>query len=689
MLPGYLAGHYDLDACHIDLRVLCGFAGARFYRTAAIGLDTENHVLKCADRPDVAYDFLSFDIGSSPRQSEIEGAERCISVKPVDRFLTRWEHVEHQAIEAGGNFKVVVIGAGAGGTEAAMALQHRLTTVLKEKGVGSNNLSFAIVGAAGDPLPDHSAPVRRSMRRSLEDAGIPFYGSHRVISVGESVLRCDPKLDVSFDAAVLITPAAAPRWLNETSLKLDEDGFICVGDTLQTVSASNIFATGDVAAFTPRPLLKSGVYAVRQGPVLADNLRRMSLGGEPKPFRPQRRALALISQGGKRAVASWGPFAHTGASMWKLKDWIDRRWMRKYQELPDMESAPPPPSAEPVEMRCGGCGAKVPGDVLARVLAGLNHNAAGGNNPTVWLGLDAPDDAAVLRPEPGKLLVQTVDQFRTFIDDPYLFGKITANHCLGDLYAMGAQPSTVLASIAMPYAPDTKLEQDLKDLLTGALEVLNQAGASLIGGHTGEGAELNLGLTINGYVEEEEILRKSGMMAGDALILTKPLGTGAILAADMRGKGRGGWTDGALEMMSVSNQQAASILRASDVTACTDVTGFGLAGHLGEMLAASNASAEISVGDIPKLPGASELLSKGTASTLHPANHRSSAPLVDGQNPADILFDPQTAGGLLASVPSRNAGDCLDALHSAGYHTAAIIGIVTERDEATPSISLV
>jgi len=341
-------------------------------------------------------------------------------------------------------------------------------------------------------------------------------------------------------------------------------------------------------------------------------------------------------------------------------------------------------------MRCGGCGAKVGATLLDRVVARLQPV----RRDDVVIGLDAPDDAAVAAVPPGKLLVQSVDAFRAMVDDPYLFGRITANHCLSDLYAMGAEPRSALAVATVPYGIESKTEVLLEDLLSGAVAVLNDGGAALVGGHTGEGAETTLGFAVSGTVDPQRILRKGGLRPGDRLVLTKPIGTGTLLAADMRGKAKARWVDGAIRTMLQSNRDAARAVRAAGGRACTDVTGFGLLGHLVEMTKASGVDVRLALADVPVLDGADDTAARGLLSSLQPQNVRLRRAVANaaaaGTDPRyRLLFDPQTAGGLLAGVPADRAAACVDRLGELGYARAAVIGVVAPRDDRVPPITIV
>ncbi|MCP3883371.1 MAG: selenide, water dikinase SelD, partial [Sulfitobacter sp.] len=270
-----------------------------------------------------------------------------------------------------------------------------------------------------------------------------------------------------------------------------------------------------------------------------------------------------------------------------------------------------------------------------------------------------------------------------------IFGRIAANHALGDISAMGAEAQSALAIATVPHGREQIVEQTLFELTSGALDTLLPTGAVLAGGHSSEGPELAFGLTVNGLIAKDAMLRKGGMHPGDILILTKPIGTGTLFAAKMRGKAKGRWIDGAIQSMLVSNQAAACLYRWG-ATACTDATGFGLLGHLVEMTRASDADVHLELEAVPLIDGAEQTVAAGILSSLQPQNMRLRRAV---RNPETLsthpryplLFDPQTGGGFLVSVPAGAASACLDELHKLGYQHAATIDRVEPRTtEAAP-----
>jgi selenide,water dikinase len=676
MLPGYVAGHYSFEECHIDLGRLARFAGARLIRDEAVGLDrTAGRAVLTPAHPPIRYDILSIDIGSTPRSGDVPGApEHTIAVKPIDRFAERWEALLVRARNIP-RLRLAVIGGGAGGVELAVSAHHRLAE-LKGDAVEVTLVTREAL------LPSHNARVRRLFEKILEERRIEVSTDTAITRVEPGVLICADNRPIEFDEALWVTEAGAAAWLGETGLPLTKEGFIAVDNRLRSTGDPQIFAAGDVATMIAHPREKAGVYAVRQGPPLAANLRRALAGRRLRRAVPQKRALALIGTGDKQAVASRGPFAAYGPRLWQLKEWIDRRWMGRYTELPEMA---PEPGEE--AMRCGGCAAKVPAAVLGRVMEQLQP----ATSTAVMIGLDSPDDAALISYPGAPPLLQTVDFFRAMLDDPYLFGRIAATHALGDIYAMGGTPETALAIAALPPARPPIVEHDLFHMLRGALDVLEPAGAVLVGGHSAEGAELALGFAVTGRPRPGKLLRKTGLRPGDHLILTKPLGTGVILAAKARGLMPSRLVETAIATMVQSAAAAAECLLAHRATACTDVTGFGLLGHLLEMLRASAVDAVLDPEAIPALDGAVPLFARGVTSSLHADNLAALAclaPAAQTHQVAPLLVDPQTAGGLLAGVPADAAAACLTELRELGYR-AALIGRVAAARGGAPRVDLV
>jgi selenide, water dikinase len=668
MIPGFIAGHYSFDECHIDLARVAAWTGTRLIQAEATGLDRVNRQVLLKDRPPVSYDLVSLDVGAAPSLDAIPGAaEHATPVKPIAELGRRWLAFVAQMKGRREPLRVAVIGGGAGGIELALAVDHRLRQIAP-----AATISITLI-TRGEILGGNAASARTRMRAILARRGIRLAENTSTTAIEDGVVRLDTGERLAADDVFVVTEASASPWFAGTGLPLDERGFFAVDPTLRSTGDENVFAVGDCATVLAHPRPKAGVFAVRQGPPLADNLRRSLLGQSLQAFTPQRRYLSIIGTGDGHALATRGAWSVEGAWVWRWKDHIDRKWMRMYREPPaepmsmGARTAAPDPALADAEakrlladigMRCGGCGAKVGASVLARVLARLGPSPGSG----VTLGIEAADDAAMIEVPAGQALVQSVDFFRTFIDDPFVFGEVAAVHALGDVWAMGAKPHSALALAVVPAAAERLMEEDLFQMLAGARRVLDGAGCALIGGHSGEGPEAALGFSVNGLVDPARALRKGGLQPGDRLVLTKPLGTGVIFAAAMRGMARGTWVAAALASMRRPSSSAAEALVSAGAHACTDVTGFGLAGHLAEMVRASGpVSVDLHLDALPALDGATELFAKGFASSLQPENLRARH-LIEGLDARanhpklPLLFDPQTAGGLLAAVPADSVG---------------------------------
>lgn len=704
MLPGLVAGLYDFEDAHVDLRPLCQFAGATLIHDEAVGLDLNKQQVLCAARPALDFDVLSINIGSRQATQSVPGAsEFATAVKPINRFMASWAKITERVLAYPGRYRIGVIGAGAAGVEVILSMQHRLKALLTEQERDPSDVEFTLVSKSSRILASFHPGVTERFMRIMAERDITVLAGVEATKAGADRIELSNGKHLDVDDMLWVTEGATQGWLNDAGLAVDENGFVALHDTLQSTSHPQVFAAGDIGHVLAHPRPKAGVIAVRQGPPLAENLRNALLGQPLKSFKPQKDMLALIGTGDRYAVATRGKWHAEGKWVWRWKDWIDRRWMQKYNDLPKMPVQPPSSIAlqlagnDDVEtlnnsdMRCMGCGAKVSANILSRVIADL----APVERSEVIAGIHAPDDAALVKAPGGGVLVHTVDHLSAIVNDPYLFGKIAANHALSDIFAMGAEPQTALAILSVPHSTERKVESTVRQLMVGAVEVLNNANTSLIGGHTSEASDLTLGFAINGYVADGEALQKQALEIGDKLILSKPLGVGALFAADMRFKAQGRWIETALHSMLQSNQDAAHVFTEFDANACTDVTGFGLLGHLVEMCRPGRFGIDLTLDSLAPLAGAIEVIRQQIVSSLHPQNeaHFSSEIFIANQTSRahdnyPLLFDPQTCGGLLASVPAAQAELCLKALKSRGLEHAAIIGEVKEIRPDAPLVAI-
>ena len=703
-LPGYITGVYEFDEIHIDLRPLAQFANARIIQEEIQSIDLTKKEIGLHDRPTISFDLISLNIGSKPDAFNIPGAhDFAIGIKPIDEFLSHWDSILKlaiQSLEQDKEFTIAIVGGGPASVELAFAAQFRIHQELQLKITEKSLLNIKIISADQELLSLHNSKVRSFAKPELARRNIEVILESYVSGFEENKVICENGNTYSADKVVYATGASIPPWPGECGLALTEDGFIEVNSHLQSTSHEFVFAAGDVADIRGDPRPKSGVYAVRQGPPLAKNLVRYATGKSLTRYKPQQHALALLSMGNKSAIASRNNFFFQGRSVWSIKHNIDTSFIKKYSNLPEMnaqldlaEGLVDKQTEQQLRshaLRCAGCGAKVASNVLQEVLQQLSIIDRG----NVLISEATTEDASLIKLDDGRILVQSIDQIKAFVNDPWIFGRIATNHCLSDIYAMGCEPHSALAVVGIPFAAKDFSRAQLKELMLSCTEALNEHNCALVGGHSSESEDLHFGLCVNGFIDEEKLLTKGGMQGGDILILTKPLGTGTLLAADMRYKASHNWMHNALEQMLQSNKRAAACLIKHSATACTDITGFGLAGHLMEMLSAKNAEVQLSLGDIAPLNGALDTLQQNIFSSLHNDNKLIAANSIYNyeafaHDPKfELLFDPQTAGGLLASVPDENAEECLQELREYGYSDAKAIGRIARLDGDLPSIVL-
>lgn len=330
------------------------------------------------------------------------------------------------------------------------------------------------------------------------------------------------------------------------------------------------------------------------------------------------------------------------------------------------------------QVKAGGCASKLAPGSLRAALDTLPQRS----DPNLLVGFDQSDDAGVYRIDKDRALVQTVDFFTPMVDDPWTFGQIAAANALSDVYAMGGSPLTALAIVCFPQ--DGELEV-LGQILRGGMSKLDEAGCTVVGGHSVRDTEIKFGYAVTGLIHPDRVYTNGGARAGDLLVLTKPIGTGVITTALKQGKANEVWVEGAIRSMTTLNKAAVGVIaQHGGVHAMTDVTGFGLMGHGREMALASGASLEIQFQKVPRLEGALEAIALGAIPAGLAANREYAECMVSEEGVLDdtlrmLMYDPQTSGGLLVSVDAGDAKSLVLAFENAGIPAQAIGRVVADK----------
>ncbi|MEZ6124921.1 MAG: selenide, water dikinase SelD [Planctomycetaceae bacterium] len=669
MLPATLAGQNSPEDMQIDLVRLCAKAGVRLINSEVTQLDPVSRTIRFADRPDMTFDALSIGIGSVPSTCDVLlNSDRVIRIKPMQTFLPRLSAAvtEHRPAEDR-SMRIVVVGSGVAGLEVAFCL----IPFLQRHGVVAPEIQLVTRSEqVADGVTDS---MRRRIIRRLEDRSIEVRNGQTVQSVIGSDVVLKGGRQLSVDLVIWATGASPPPLIEQLNLPTDERGFLSTDATLRSTSGQPIFAVGDCGSMMGQPLPKAGVYAVRQGPVLWHNLQA-TLNHQPLiSYQAQSTFLKLLNTGDGQAIGEWKGLSFSGAWVMNLKNRIDLGFIRKFR-TPDSN-----PSETP--MQCTGCGCKLSSDVLlASLRSGTEEIAV--------------EDAAVMPTDAGTIVAST-DFFALPFNDPWLNGRVTALHSASDLTAMNCAPKAALANVVLPGGSPEHQRSALKEFLQGASLELQAMNARLVGGHTIVGPRWEAGFTVIGTASPDvRLLQKNQLQSGDLLFLTKPLGSGILLAAHHQGQCRSDWYESLLNVLLQRQDGWRAVISDCQLQAGTDVTGFGLAGHLLEMLTASRVHGRISLNAIPCMNGVQELVERGFESSLAPDNRAVRRQIDVSPDIADqwkfaTIFDPQTCGGLLLAVRPEVADRFLKSAVEHHLATPVQIGEVTPYRTETPELNVV
>ncbi|QDT10054.1 selenide, water dikinase SelD [Planctomycetes bacterium K23_9] len=665
MMPAVLARQVPPDQMQIDLVRLCESVGARLILGNVRGVDHHKREVLMDDHPPIAFDALSIGIGSVPTTNHVDiASDSLIKIKPMQTFMQRLadqvRRVEKDATQD--NLKIAIVGSGVAGVEISLCLPN----FLKEH--SERRFDLRIVTRSKQVLPSVSDSMRKKALAKIQQRGIEVTTGQTVVGVTPQGIQLDNGSLLHADIVIWATGASAPDALERFALPTDDRGFLLTDATLRSTSGKPCFAVGDTGTIVSQNLPKAGVYAVRQGPVLWQNLRRLLRGQDLTTYRPQRSFLKLLNCGDSTAIGQWKFLSFSGRWVMGLKHRIDSNFMEMYRPM-EMGSSDDPDS----EMQCRGCGCKLGADPLAKAIAMI-----GGDKIPL-------EDAAVVHQDSESTLLASTDFFTTPFDDAYLSGRVAALHSASDIIASGGVPTHALANVVLSEGDETTQQRTLADFLAGARRQFDEVGANIVGGHTIVGPRMEAGFTVIGRTDGN-MLRKSNLQSGDVLCLTKPLGIGVLLAAHMRSLCSASEYLGVIESMLAPQHGYIPFAKSHETTAMTDVTGFGLAGHLIEMLRESGAAAELSLQQVPLLDGTERLLNAGVQSTLAPDNRRFERWVDAHEELRELasyraLFDPQTCGGLLFGIDPNRLDQMNSELIAAGLPPAVRVATVISSDK--------
>lgn len=657
MMPAVLAGQVPEVQMQIDLVRLCASAGARLITEAVTGLDPKTQNIVFQHRPPMPYDVLSIGIGSTAAREDIDlAADNVVEIKPMQTFLHRLNDKLEQLRQTVGDrpLHVAVAGSGAAGVEIAFCMPAFLKRAWKKK------FDVSIVTRSNQILANAKPATRRLALNQLKRRQISTFTKTPIISVQPDHLKTNDGTEIPADLVIWSTGAAAPALLSSLGLETDADGFLLTLPTLQSITNPHVFAVGDSGTIQNSSTPKAGVYAVRQGPVLWENLQRALDNTPLLSYTPQRSYLQLLNTGDGSAIGQWKGFSKSSRWLMNLKHSIDSKFMKMYEPIQMAEDEP---------MQCRGCGCKIGAGLLNSALPSAGNIQF--------------DDAAEVGKTADYKIVASTDFFTSPFLDPYLAGRVAALHAASDIVASGAMPKYALSNVVIPEGPAIPQQSTLSELLAGARQEFDAMGAAIVGGHTIEGPRLEIGFTVIGNAIGDNLLEKQSLEPGDGLYMTKPLGIGVLLAAHMRGRCSADDYSSLVAAMLERQHKYSAMAINSGVTAGTDITGFGLAGHLLEMLEASDTGATLQLSNIPMLSGAKDAIAAGIQSSLAPSN-RLAVAKVDASNAIrqdpgfDLLFDPQTCGGLLLGMSDDAANQITSAILKAQIRPLVKIGTVKQ-----------
>ena len=640
MTPGFIKKIYSLKDISIDLQRLCFNAGATFIKDQVISLDSQNQILHLKDNPPISYDVLSINSGSisNNKTIELENNSNVIPVKPISSLVSKLDHIDN-IIEHSSHKKVSIVGGGVAAFELSFALYKRY----------EGNISLNIISSSHLDEKNLNLSSINKLKKITNKLGINLI-SNQVVAIDNLELKLDNENKIQSDLILLSTGASLPDWLAKSNLEKTEN-FIAINEHLQSLNFKNIFISGDAATIQNLKKPKSGVMAVRQGEILKENLFLFLQNKPLKKFKPQKNWLYLIGTHKNSAILNYFNFSFEANWCWILKKIIDLQFIKKFSfpNKTDMKKKIYELSISKKnksKMYCQGCGSKVSKNTLVNFLSDQKSNKE-------------LSDSTEIKFEQNEIL-QTIDHIKLFKSlNPYDFGIISYLHSQNDILAGGGSVHSLSVSIGVPFSENLVESFYLEYFMRGIQQEVSKDGAFLAAGHSYQTEEPAITITMNGNIQQKS--KKNLAVEGNLIYLSKPLGTGYLLAAYFQNSQLLSASDfeKLLNHLKISNSLAAKSGYHSGSQLMTDISGFGLASHLGDICESSNLSARIHLKSEFLINTNLEILKKYESSGYQ-NNYVASFPSIninEEHSLLKILFDPQTNGPLLIAIDKEKKSE--------------------------------
>ena len=633
MTPGFFSNKFSQQEIDIDLQRLCFNAGATFVKDEVIDLDPKKNQIKLLKYPSIYFDILSLNTGSisNYQNLNIDSFLNCMNVKPINDLIKKLPEIDKVISKE--NSCISIIGSGIAAYEISYSLKQRYLDKVKIKIIGNKHLSEKNI----------NKQTKKKLNQIAQDMGIELIEG-RVKNIKSDYLVLSNNENIKSNLNLLSTGADISPWITKTEISKSESGFLAVNKYLQSVNFENIFVTGDIADVEGFQRSKSGVMAVRQGQVLKKNIFLKIQNKKMVKFKAQKNWLYLIGTYKNKAILNYYSISIHSNWSWYLKVLIDKNFIRKFS-FPNRKSMNKKLIGKDKleNMYCQGCGSKASKNSLVNYLSKKNENQL------------LPDASTI--EHPSTKIIQSIDHVKLFSSiNPYDFGIISYLHSKNDILAAGGLIKSLSVSIGIPFSDNLVESFFIEYFMEGIKSQSIKDKSSIASGHTFQTHEPGITLNMNGQFDLQS--HKNMAQENDLIYLSKPLGTGYLLAAYYLNSPLVLSQDieKLFNFLKLDNQFAYEVARNNECSSMTDISGFGLASHLGDICAASNLSARINLSNQILLNDKISIL-KDFQSTGYSNNYKSNFQnvFIKKSNILEkILYDPQTNGPMLMAINPNN-----------------------------------